>query len=63
MGGHKAIAEMIDQVYYKVIFDKALRTPFLQSDMAVIRKKQTSYLAQMIGCPDVSYEGKYHCHD
>lgn len=37
MGGDSTVSELIDQFYYKVLFDKLLRDKFLKADMGRVR--------------------------
>lgn len=36
-GGDQEVAELIDQFYYKVMFDKLLRDKFMKGDMSHVR--------------------------
>ena len=38
-GGDSQLKELIDQFYYKVLFDKNLRGHFLKADMTRVRKQ------------------------
>lgn len=56
-GGDGQISELIDQFYYKVLFDKQLRDFFLKADMSRVRLQQKRYFAHLMGTSQV-YEGK-----
>ncbi|CAD8125568.1 unnamed protein product [Paramecium sonneborni] len=57
-GGDGQISDLIDQFYYKVLFDQTLRGKFLKADMTRVRLQQKTFFAQMFGCPHTKYTGK-----
>ncbi|CAD8088301.1 unnamed protein product [Paramecium primaurelia] len=57
-GGDGQISDLIDQFYYKVLFDQSLRSMFLKADMTRVRLQQKTFFAQMFGCIHTKYTGK-----
>ncbi|KAM3145274.1 hypothetical protein pb186bvf_002602 [Paramecium bursaria] len=58
IGGDGPISDLIDQFYYKVLFDQTLRGKFLKADMTRVRLQQKTYFAILFGCPHAKYTGK-----
>jgi hemoglobin len=59
LGGDGAVSDLIDQFYYKVLFDKSLRGFFYKADMSRVRLQQKIYFAcRMFGQEDQKYEGR-----
>ncbi|CAD8159836.1 unnamed protein product [Paramecium pentaurelia] len=57
-GGDQQVSELIDQFYYKVLFDKLLRDKFLKADMSRVRYQQKRFFAQMMGDSNTQYTGR-----
>ncbi|CAD8075770.1 unnamed protein product [Paramecium sonneborni] len=57
-GGDQQVSELIDQFYYKVLFDKLLREKFLKADMSRVRYQQKRFFAQMMGDSNTQYTGR-----
>ncbi|CAD8146556.1 unnamed protein product [Paramecium octaurelia] len=57
-GGDQQVSELIDQFYYKVLFDKLLRDKFLKADMSRVRYQQKRFFAQMMGDANTQYTGR-----
>ncbi|CAD8112588.1 unnamed protein product [Paramecium sonneborni] len=57
-GGDQYVSELIDQFYYKVLFDKLLRDKFLKADMSRVRYQQKRFFSQMMGDKKTQYTGK-----
>ncbi|CAK69054.1 unnamed protein product (macronuclear) [Paramecium tetraurelia] len=57
-GGDQQVSELIDQFYYKVLFDKLLRDKFLKADMSRVRYQQKRFFAQMMGDTNTQYTGR-----
>ncbi|CAD8158151.1 unnamed protein product [Paramecium octaurelia] len=57
-GGDQQVSELIDQFYYKVLFDKLLRDKFLKADMSRVRYQQKRFFSQMMGDKNTQYTGR-----